>query len=120
MAGDGASSELENLRWADKLHRDHELIGPVGECECPSCHVHHNYRAQLADLQRQLEEAREGWTSTEDLYVERVAALTVERDALRTRLQAMREVGDLLASHIHDADEARRIVLAWKALAEQL
>ena len=35
-----------------EMDRQHELIGPVPECACSSCNLHHRYEAALASLQQ--------------------------------------------------------------------
>jgi hypothetical protein len=36
--------------------RQHELTGPIPECACASCNLHHHYATKLRDVQRETRE----------------------------------------------------------------
>ena len=39
---------------ASRVSFNHELIGPVPECACASCNLHHKYSQKLTDLRNEI------------------------------------------------------------------
>lgn len=49
-----AQARIAALENSDRLHRHHTLVGPVTDCDCPSCQLHAVYGRQITALEQTL------------------------------------------------------------------
>lgn len=84
-----------------EIDRKHELIGPIADCGCPSCNLHH----QIKTLKAELEAEQQGHQTIMEAFVEdgthlrrQVAQLEAERIAGQAQVRKLVSVLDALTA----------------------
>ena len=93
------------------MDRHHQVTGPVAECACPSCYLHHEYQAALAERTSECDELKainvEPGISlgAARRWKQECSDLTIQKDSLARTLYERTEERDALAEVVHELND---------------